>query len=208
MAPEHEQALDEKRDALLAALSDLGSCAVAFSAGVDSTVVAQAAFLALGESAIAITAISPSLAEVEREQARQLADRIGIRHVELPTGEIGNDQYTQNAPDRCYHCKTELYTKIESLRDQFEFQWIVNGTNADDLGDYRPGLEAAREHRVVSPLADCHLTKDEIRQLAAAWELPVSDKPAAPCLSSRIAYGEEVTPDASENDRTGRAILT
>jgi uncharacterized protein len=186
--------LDEKRDALLQKLRQVGSCAVAFSGGVDSAVVAKAAAVALGDAAMAVTGTSASLAEGELEAAEQLAQMIGIRHVVIATDELSRPEYLQNAPDRCYHCKTELYTQLEGLLPQLGLQAIVNGANADDLGDYRPGMQAASEHRIHSPLAECGITKAEVRELAAAWSLPVWDKPATPCLSSRIAYGEAVTP--------------
>lgn len=172
-----------------------GSCAVAFSAGVDSTVVAKAAFVALGDRAVAVTGSSASLAGGELDQARELARLIGIRHEVLPTGEMADANYRRNAPDRCYFCKTELYERIEPLAAQLGLAVIVNGANLDDLGDYRPGMTAAAEHQVRSPLVKCGFGKDVVRALAAEWALPVWDKPAAPCLSSRIAYGEEVTPE-------------
>lgn len=184
-----------KRDRLLALLTSYGSCAVAMSAGVDSTVVAQAAHLALGERAIAATGTSASLAEGELEMARDLAAQIGIRHVVINTDEFVSDDYRRNAPDRCYHCKTELYTQFEGLAEKLSVAVIVNGANVDDQGDYRPGMTAATEHQVCSPLIECGITKAEVRQLAAHWGLPIWDKPASPCLSSRIAYGEEVTPE-------------
>ncbi|MEX0938866.1 MAG: ATP-dependent sacrificial sulfur transferase LarE [Pirellulales bacterium] len=184
-----------KRDRLLLLMRGYGSCAVAFSAGVDSTVVAKAAQLALGESAVAITGTSASLAEGELDEARRLAEQIGIRHQVIATGELDSADYVRNAPDRCYHCKTELYTEMGRFASQLGVAVLVNGANVDDLGDYRPGMQAASEHRVESPLAECGITKQEVRQLAAEWELPVWDKPATPCLSSRIAYGQAVTPE-------------
>ena len=187
--------LDQKRERLLAWLSDLKSCAVAFSGGVDSTVLAKAAFLVLGDRAVAVTAVSPSLAEGELEEARKLAALIGIAHRAMDTSELSRPEYTQNAPDRCYHCKTELYEQLGRLNDQLDVQVVVNGANLDDTGDYRPGMRAAREHGVRSPLVECKITKQDVRELARQWELPVWDKPAAPCLSSRVAYGEEVTPE-------------
>jgi pyridinium-3,5-biscarboxylic acid mononucleotide sulfurtransferase len=186
--------LDAKRDALLAAIHDLKSCAVAYSGGVDSAVVAKAAAVALGDKAVAVTGVSASLASGELEAAEELARLIGIRHVVVSTDELASGDYTRNAPDRCYHCKTELYSQLETLLPKLGVAAIVNGANADDLGDYRPGMRAASEHQIHSPLADCGITKAEVRQLAAEWGLPVADKPATPCLSSRIAYGEEVTP--------------
>jgi uncharacterized protein len=182
-----------KRDRLLAALAGYGSCAVAFSGGVDSAVVAQAAQLALGDRAVAVTGVSSSLAEGELAAAEELARRIGIRHESLSTDEFASADYRRNAPDRCYHCKTELYAQLEGLAEQLGVAVIVNGANLDDRGDHRPGMQAAGEHSVRSPLLECEITKADVRALAAHWELPVWDKPASPCLSSRIAYGEEAT---------------
>jgi uncharacterized protein len=184
-----------KRDALLACIGRCQSCAVAFSGGVDSAVVAKAAHLALGERAVAVTGVSSSLAEGELEEASRVAALIGIRHEVIQTQEFDNPDYTKNAPDRCYHCKTELYTQLEGLAERFGVQAVFNGANLDDAGDYRPGMTAAREHEVRSPLLECGFTKADVRDLAAHWDLPVWDKPASPCLSSRVAYGEEVTPE-------------
>jgi uncharacterized protein len=176
-------------------LGSYGRCAVAYSGGVDSAVVCMAARLALGENAVAVTAASESLAADELEAAAAIARQIGIRHEVLRTAEINNPLYVRNAPDRCYHCKTELYTQLEAFVAHWGGAVIVNGANADDAGDSRPGRTAAAEHEVHSPLLECGITKQEVRQLAVAWNLPVWDKPASPCLSSRIAYGEEVTSD-------------
>ncbi|HEV3022076.1 MAG TPA: ATP-dependent sacrificial sulfur transferase LarE, partial [Pirellulales bacterium] len=178
------------------------------------TVVAKAAQLALGEHAVAVTGTSSSLAEGELEEARQLARLIGIRHEVLATDEFANPDYTRNAPDRCYHCKTELYTQIERIADRLNVSVVVNGANLDDLGDYRPGMKAAGEHRVASPLAECGFRKAEVRALAELWGLPTWDKPATPCLSSRVAYGEAVTPerlamiDAAEQFLRERGLRT
>ncbi|HEY2841186.1 MAG TPA: ATP-dependent sacrificial sulfur transferase LarE [Pirellulales bacterium] len=184
-----------KRDRLLELIRGFGSCAVAFSGGVDSAVVAKAAQLALGDQAVAITGASASLAGGELEAAVALAVLIGIRHQVVRTDEFADPRYLANSPDRCYHCKTELYTQLESIVAHSEAAVVLNGANFDDRGDHRPGMTAAAEHRVRSPLLECDLTKAEVRELAAHWDLPVWDKPASPCLSSRIAYGEEVTPE-------------
>jgi len=185
--------LENKRDQLLARIGTLGRFAVAFSAGVDSTVVAKAAALVSPDQSVAVTGVSPSLAAGELDEARRLARLIGIRHVEIDTSEMSQPGYTANAPDRCYHCKTELYRQIHRLREQLGVDVILNGANADDLSDYRPGTQAADEQRIHSPLAECGLTKAEVRALAQHWDLPIWNKPATPCLSSRIAYGESVT---------------
>jgi uncharacterized protein len=184
-----------KRDRLLELLASYGSCAVAYSGGVDSAVVAKAAQIALGDSAVAVTGVSASLAAGELEQAAALAREIGIRHEVLDTDELANPAYTANAPDRCFHCKTELFTQLATLVGRLGVKEIASGTNVDDLGDYRPGLAAAAAYGVRQPLADCGITKSDVRALAAAWGLPVADKPASPCLSSRVAYGETVTPE-------------
>jgi pyridinium-3,5-biscarboxylic acid mononucleotide sulfurtransferase len=187
--------LELKRDRLLSLLSGYQSCAVAYSGGVDSAVVAKAAQLALGDEVVLVTGKSAALAEGEMSAARDLAQQIGARHVEIATEEFDNPQYVANAADRCYHCKSELYGRLDRLAAQTGMNFVVNGANADDLGDYRPGMKAAAEHEVRSPLAECGFTKQDVRELAAAWDLPVADKPATPCLSSRVAYGQEVTPE-------------
>jgi uncharacterized protein len=180
---------------LLHTLQSFGSVAVAFSGGVDSAVVAKAAHLALGERAIAVTGVSDSLAAGELEQAKEIAALIGIRHEVIRTEEFANPDYVRNSPDRCYHCKTELYTQLDGLAERFGVAVVVNGVNLDDLGDYRPGMQAASEHAIRSPLAECGFTKADVRVLALEWQLPIWDKPASPCLSSRVAYGEAVTPE-------------
>ncbi|MEX0676275.1 MAG: ATP-dependent sacrificial sulfur transferase LarE [Pirellulales bacterium] len=187
--------LAAKRDKLLGMIRGYGTCAVAFSGGVDSAVVAKAAQVALGERAVAVTGTSASLARGELDEARRVARLIGIRHEIVQTDEFANPDYVRNDPDRCYHCKTELYTQIDDLAERLGVDVILNGANTDDLGDYRPGMRAAGEHRVASPLAECGIDKLDVRALARAWQLPTWDKPASPCLSSRIAYGEEVTPE-------------
>jgi pyridinium-3,5-biscarboxylic acid mononucleotide sulfurtransferase len=187
-------ALDEKRDKLLRILQNYGSVLVAFSAGVDSTVVAKAAALACGDRAVAATAFSPSLASGELDQARELARLIGIRHEIVETDEFSNPAYLANPGNRCYFCKTELYGHLGPLAQKLGISAVVNGANINDQGDFRPGMTAAAENSVASPLIDAGITKADVRELAKLWGLPVWDKPATPCLSSRIAYGVEVTP--------------
>jgi pyridinium-3,5-biscarboxylic acid mononucleotide sulfurtransferase len=201
--------LAQKRDELLRLLASYGSCAVAFSGGVDSAVVAKAAQLELGDSAVLVTGDSAALADGELDAARMLAELIGARHVVVQTDELANPNYVANGPDRCYHCKTELYGQVGDLAARLGVNVIANGANADDLGDYRPGMRAATEHEVRSPLAECGFTKCDVRELAAAWDLPVAEKPATPCLSSRIAYGQEVTPERlSMIDQAERLLRT
>ncbi len=187
--------LDERREKLLAILRDLPGTVVAFSGGVDSAVVAKAAHLALGERAIAMTSDSPSVPRSELAAARELAAIIGIRHEVLPTTEFDNPAYQKNGGDRCYFCKSELYTRIESKLESLGLTTVCSGANLDDLGDYRPGLTAAAEHHVRHPLQEAGFTKAHVRELAKHWDLPVWDKPASPCLSSRLAPGLEVTPE-------------
>jgi uncharacterized protein len=188
-----------KRDRLLEVLRHLGSAAVAFSGGIDSTVVAQAAALALGDRAVAVTADSPSVARAEIDDAVRLAKQIGIRHEIVKTDEFSDPDYVRNDGTRCYFCKSELYTRIESLLPQLGVAVICSGANLDDRGDYRPGLKAAAEHQVRHPLQEAGFTKADVRALARAWELPTWDKPASPCLSSRLAPGVSVT-----HERTAR----
>ena len=183
------------RDQLLERMRSLGSCIVAFSGGVDSAVVLQAAYLALGNRAVGVTGVSASLAERERHIAARVAKQIGARHHWVATGEQDEPNYRRNAIDRCYHCKTELYSVLTTLAHDWNINHIVNGTNADDLGEYRPGLQAGTEAAVVSPLAELGIDKQGVRELARLWKLPVWNKPSSPCLASRIAYGVEVTPD-------------
>ena len=187
--------LFDKRDALLTLLAGYGRVAVAFSGGVDSAVVARAAQEACGDNAVAVTAVSLSLASGELEDAQELAAQIGIRHVVLKTQEFENESYLANPANRCYFCKTELYSRLESRLSELDADVICNGANVDDVGDYRPGMTAATEHSVRSPLIEAGLTKSDVRELAKLWSLPCWDKPAMPCLSSRIAYGVAVTPE-------------
>ena len=182
-----------KRDQLLELLRSYGRCAVAFSGGLDSTVLAKAARLALGDDAIAVTGTSASLAAGELDECRELARRIGIRHEVLQTDELANPDYQKNTADRCYYCKTELFVQVERLSRRLNVAVVADGSNRDDHGEHRPGLRAAKERQVASPLAECGFTKAELRELANYWEIPIWNKPATPCLSSRIAYGEEVT---------------
>jgi pyridinium-3,5-biscarboxylic acid mononucleotide sulfurtransferase len=182
-----------QRENLLGTLRGCGRVVVAFSGGIDSTVVAQAAYEALGDAAIAVTAVSESLASGELEEAQDLARKIGIRHHVVHTDEFADPNYLRNQPDRCYFCKSELYGRLSGMLKELGADVIVSGANTDDLGDYRPGLIAASEHGVRHPLQECSLSKADVRALARGWDLPTWDKPATPCLSSRIAYGESVS---------------
>jgi len=199
--------LAAKRDQLLDLLRRLGRVAVAFSGGVDSAVVARAAHLACGDDAVAVTAVSPSLASSEKETALSVAKKIGIRHRLMNTDELRHSGYVANNGNRCYFCKTELYTQLETQFSALGVDVIVNGANLDDRGDHRPGMTAATEHRVRSPLIEVGLNKADVRKLALAWNLPVWDKPASPCLASRLAYGLEVTPERLARVEAAEAFL-
>jgi uncharacterized protein len=185
----------KKLDQLLDLLCSYGSCAVAFSGGLDSAALAKAAQLALGDKAVAVTGVSASLAVGELDECREVARQIGIRHEVIETGELDLPAYRANQPDRCYHCKNELFMQVEKIAEKLGTEIVLDGSNFDDRGEHRPGMAAARDRRVKSPLAECGFTKAEIRALAEHWGLPIWNKPATPCLSSRIAYGEEVTPE-------------
>lgn len=184
-------------DALEARIAALGSAVVCYSGGVDSAFVLLIASRVLGARAVGVTAVSPSLAPAEQEIAERVARQIGARHELVDTHEIDVPGYAANGADRCFHCKTELYTVARRWADThgFEGAAILNGTNVEDLGDYRPGLEAAKNAEIVSPLVELGLRKADVRRLAKALGLGVWDKPASACLSSRLPYGTEVTRD-------------
>jgi uncharacterized protein len=198
MTTDPEQ-LNAKRDRLLAILRELGGAAIAFSGGIDSTVVARAAREALGEKAVAVTADSPSVPRAEIADAQRLAKLIGIRHVIVATDEFSDPDYVRNDGARCYFCKSELYSRIETLLPDLRVDVICSGANLDDQGDYRPGLKAAGEHHVRHPLQEAGFSKADVRALALEWQLPTWDKPASPCLSSRLAPGVPAT-----RERTAR----
>jgi uncharacterized protein len=188
-----DQGIDDKLSRLRARIRELGSVLVCYSGGVDSAFVLAVAHAELGPRVVGMTAVSPSLAPGERDDAEAVAREIGADHRLVETSEIDDPRYTANASDRCFHCKSELYRVATAQRDAWGLAAILNGTNLDDLGDYRPGLEAARQAGVVSPLVEAGFTKADVRAGAALVGLAIWDKPAAACLSSRIPYGTSVT---------------
>ncbi len=185
--------LNSKIEKAVSDLRQFNGAVVALSAGVDSSLVALLAKRALGERALAVTAVSESLSPGELDVAKRTAKEIGIRHLIIRTGELANPNYTSNPSNRCYYCKETLYQELRTLADDLGFDAILDGTQLDDLSDDRPGLQAAREAGVKSPLVIAGFSKKEVREAARILGLSVWDKPAMPCLSSRIAHGEEVT---------------
>ena len=185
--------LDQKEAALRRALIERSSVVVAYSGGVDSAYLAYVATAALGDRALCVTADSPSYPERHRRMAVRLARQFGFRHEIIRTDEMARPEYRANPANRCYYCKTELYTHLSTIARERGMAAVADGSNADDRGDYRPGRQAAREFGVISPLDDAGLTKQEIRELSHRAGLPTWDEPASACLSSRIPYFSEVT---------------
>jgi uncharacterized protein len=190
-------------DALQAWFAPLDRVVVAYSGGTDSTLVAAVAARALGDRSVAVTAVSPSLPPGELEEARSVAERLGISHRSVRTHETERPEYLANGVDRCYHCKSELYDVLGVVAEEAGGATVVSGANVDDLGDFRPGLRAANEHGVRHPLVEVGLSKSEVREAAKALGVPTWDKPASACLSSRIAFG--VTISVEQLSRVGRA---
>ena len=199
--------LAEKERTLFAALSAMDRVIVAFSGGTDSAYLAWAAQRALGANAVAITADSASLPESHKRDLEAFVAQYGIAHEYIATREFDNPDYARNAPDRCFHCKDELFTRLAEVGRERGYRHIVYGVNQDDLGDYRPGQNAAKKHEVAAPLADAGLSKAEIRELSRLAGLPTWDRPASACLSSRIPYGTPVTIENVKTVETGEEEL-
>ncbi len=185
--------LDQKLNALREYIRSLGSLAVGFSGGVDSTLMLAAAHEVLGDKALAVTAFAESIPERELEEAKAFCKEHGIRHIIANIEQLKMEAFRTNSPDRCYHCKRAIFTRIGQIAAQNGIEYLAEGSNMDDLGDYRPGLRAVDELAVKSPLREAGLTKSDIRQISKALGLPTWDKPSYACLASRFVYGEEIT---------------
>jgi uncharacterized protein len=200
--------INEKLEHLTQLLKEMGTAAVAFSGGVDSSFLAAAAQRALGDNAVAVTAYSETLPESERQEAIAIAKQIGIRHVLLHISELVSDDFVANTPDRCYYCKKERFDALRQWADAEAIAWVLEGSNADDKSDYRPGMRAVDELTGVrSPLLETGLTKAEIRTVSKEWGVPTWNKPSAACLSSRVAYGLPVTAERLKQIELAEAFV-
>ncbi|WP_447974520.1 ATP-dependent sacrificial sulfur transferase LarE [Nitrospira sp. Kam-Ns4a] len=188
-------------------MEDLGSVIVAYSGGVDSSLVLKVAHDQLGDLAVGVTAVSPTFPELELETARRVAAEVGARHVVIETDQLAIPDFVRNEADRCFHCKSDLYEALGKLRDDWRINAIVDGTNLDDLSDDRPGIQAARQLGVRSPLVEAELSKEDIRSLARELGLSNWDKPAAACLSSRIPRGAPITRERLSRVEQAEAVL-
>lgn len=199
--------IEVKYERLIQNLIAMESALVAFSGGVDSTLVLKVAYNCLGNQAIGVTAVSPSLPASELEEARTIARHIGVQHILINSYETQDPNYLANTPLRCYFCKNDVYARLVDYASQNGYQYVLDGTNADDAGDHRPGRKAARQYGVRSPLLEVGLSKAEVRQLAMRLGLPNWDKPAAACLSSRVPYGTSITPEMLSQIEQAERVL-
>ena len=199
--------IDQKWDYLRSLLTGMRGAVLAYSGGVDSSLLLKAASGIMGPNLIAVTAISETYPPGELEPAKQFAAALEVRHLVLSTAELAREEFARNAPDRCFHCKSELFSKLRQIADSEGIAHILDGSNADDVHDYRPGRTAARDLAVRSPLAEAGLTKQDIRSLARRMNMPMWDKPSLACLSSRIPYGTRITLDLLRNIQAAEDIV-
>ena len=198
---------EQKEERLAEILRELESVVVGFSGGVDSAYLAYMANRVLGKKALCVTAISPSYPEFQKKETARFVEQFDLNHLEIESEELDNPAYRENAPNRCYFCKSELFTKLEALAVARNYHAVIDGTNHDDLGDYRPGRTAAKEHQVRSPLLEAEMTKVNIRELSRKAGLPTWDKPALPCLSSRFPYGTSISAEKLSIVDKGETVL-